>query len=611
MAAAHRRAATWWSSWLALLLLALSCIVPFALANLTPDTARDLDAAHAILTGKLPTRGPIISSALYLGPIWYYLLATGMAATGSITGTSLFVGLLAAAKYPLAYWTGSELVDRRFGFFTALAVALPGPAMLQPLTWTSPALVETASWFFLFACCRSWRRAGDAWLIVAALALSLAIHAHPTCLLLAPLLLLIVASRVRDGDAPRPAIYAAVVLAFALPFLPAAIEPSARAGEVARLSSDIADASLQWRWGDPWRIAWNMFVGAPNRVAGAFLYRSGIAGPLWYGILAAIWTIVAAGVLMLPASRRLVKIAVAAAVGFALGVAIIAAVRSFTPYYMTFVLLPAAALAAGAGLTALFERGPIGRAAATAGAALIVSTQLAIAGGEVVRGNESWLSTSLVNFRDFKHAPTRVQGEPLYPAWTRDAVARALCASTSGRPIALHAMLATGFDVDFALETALACGNRDKAVLAGSDPEALHWVGMPAYAWRRLRLAPERRIGSYGVSSPASIIAPAAAQAVASADRYPPRHFPAAPLETLTLSFHAPASAALVVTDIVPWYMPLSGLAVTRAGTAVSATIASPGLTAFRCADCGAREVEWTLHLRSVDPSWVDVVLLE
>ena len=70
-----------------------------------------------------------------------------MAVTGSITGTSLFVGVLAAAKYPLARWTGRELVDRRFGCFTALAVALPGPAMLQPLTWTNPALSKRRAGF--------------------------------------------------------------------------------------------------------------------------------------------------------------------------------------------------------------------------------------------------------------------------------------------------------------------------------------------------------------------------------------------------------------------------------------------------------------------------------
>ena len=145
----------------------------------------------------------------------------------------------------------------------------------------------------------------------------------------------------------------------------------------------------------------------------------------------------------------------------------------------------------------------------------------------------------------------------------------------------------------------------------GSDPLNQHWVGMPAYAWRKLQIAPERRLGSYGVARPASIVAPATAREIASADRYPPRRFPAAPVRTLDLAFRAPANAALIVTDIVPWYMPLSRLAVTRAGAATPATIASPSLTAFRCDDCDAREVEWTLHLQAVDPSWVDVVLLE
>ncbi|MFI4953976.1 MAG: hypothetical protein ACHP7M_12630 [Burkholderiales bacterium] len=611
MAAWHPRAAPAlsWPSWLALLLLALAYVLPFALANLTADTARDLAAAHRIIEGDLPAHGPIIDSALYLGPVWYYLLALGMAMTGSITGTSLFVGVLAAAKFPLAYCAGRELVDARFGFFTALAVALPGPGMLQAVTWTNPVLVEAAAWLFLFACCRSWRRESDGWLIAAALSLGLAVHAHPTCLLLAPALAGVVAARVRAGKTPRAATFGAAALLLALPFLPAALEPSSRAGEVARLSVAVADASRSWRWMDLLNIPWNMFVGAPGMAAGTFLYRSGTAGLLWYGILTAIWTIIAAGAMALAASRRLARIASCAGVAFLLGVALVAALRSFTPYYMTFVLLPAAALGIGAALTALAERGRPARAAAMCAAALIVATQIALAGGQLNRGSESWLRTALVNVSDFKTPPQAVKEEPLYPAWTRDAVARALCASE--RPVALHGMLATGFDIDFAIETMLACGKRDRAVLAGNDPAAEHWIGLPAYAWRRLDLAPGRTLGSYGVDHPDRIIAPAMAHAIVTGDEFPPRHIAAAPHQTLALSFRAPGNAALVVTDIVPWYMPLRALVVTRAGAAVAPAITSSSLVAFRCRDCAAHEVEWTLNLQASDPSWVDIVTLQ
>ncbi|MGH8799642.1 MAG: hypothetical protein ACREX7_05300 [Casimicrobiaceae bacterium] len=610
MAASPPRAAPApsWPPRLALLLLALAYALPFAAANLTADTARDLAAAQRILGGELPTHGPIINSALYLGPVWYYLLALGMAASGSITGTSLFVGFLAAAKFPLAYGTGRELVDARFGWFTALAVALPGPGMLQAVTWTNPVLVEAAAWLFLFACCRSWRRASDAWLIVAGLSLGLAIHAHPTCLLLAPALAGVVAARVHAGNAPRAAALAAAALLLALPFLPAAVEPSSRVGEVGQLSVAIAEASRHWRWTDLLAIPWNMFAGAPGMAAGTFLYRTGTAGPLWHAALTALWMVIAAGAITLAAQKRLARIAICAGLAFMLGVAIVAALRSFTPYYMTFVLLPAAALGVGAALTALDQRGRAGRAATMCAAALIVAIELALAGGQLERAGESWLRTALVNVSDFKAAAQAVKEEPLYPAWTRDAVARALCASA--RPVALHGMLATGVDIDFAIETWLACGRRDRAVLAGTDPAAEHWIGLPAYAWRRLGLVPARRMGSYGVDRPGRIIAPVAAHAIVTGREFPPRHVADAPQHGLALRFRAPGNAALVVTDIVPWYMPLRALAVTRAGAALAPTIASSSLVAFRCRDCDAREVEWTLNLQAADPAWVDIVTL-
>ncbi len=592
-----------------LLLLALAYVLPFALANLTADTARDLAAARQIIEGHLVAHGPIINSALYLGPVWYYLLALGMAITGSITGTSVLVGLLAAAKFPLAYCTGRELADVRFGFFTAIAVAVPGPGILQAVTWTNPVLVEAAAWLFLFACCRSWRRQSDGWLIVAALSLGLAIHAHPTCLLFSPLLAGVVAARARAGTMPRVAILGAAALLLAVPFLPAVFESSARVAEVARLSVAVAEASRQWRWMDVLSIPWNMFVGAPSMAAGAFLYRSGTAGLLWYGVLAAIWTIIAAGAIALAANRRIATVAICAGAAFVLNVAIVAALRSFTPYYMTFALMPPAALVVGAALTALAGRGSAGYAAAMCATGLIVATQLALAGGQLSRGDESWLRSALVNVSDFKTPPQSVKDEPLYPAWTRDAVARALCASA--RPVALHGMLATGFDINFGIETMLACGKRDRAVLAGDDPAAEHWIGLPAYAWRRLDLAPARWLGSYGIERPGRIIAPTTAHAIATGDTFPPRQIDAAPQQALALRFRAPDNAALIVTDIVPWYMPLRALAVTRAGAAVAPAIASSSIVAFRCRNCDSREVEWTLNLQAADPSWVDIVTLQ
>jgi hypothetical protein len=76
------------------------------------------------------------------------------------------------------------------------------------------------------------------------------------------------------------------------------------------------------------------------------------------------------------------------------------------------------------------------------------------------------------------------------------------------------------------------------------------------------------------------------------------------------LRFRAPANSALVVTNPIPWYLGVDAVVVTRDGLALNALATSSNLIAFRCRECDAHEVDWTLELRSADPSWIDVVLL-
>lgn len=605
-------APSWWAKSL-LLALAVAYVLPYALTIFTPDTARDLDAAYRIVTGAaLPTRGPIIASTLHLGPIWYYVLAAGMGALGSLTGVSLYVGTLAALKYALAYLTARELGGARYGFYTAIAVSLPGPALLQSITWTHPNLVEAASWLVLLACCRAWRRESDGWFIVAGLALGLALHTHPTTVLLAPVVAAMVVQRFRAGTSPTIGVMIAMLAATALPLVPGAFEPASRVAEAASLSAAIEGAAQGVRAADLLQIPYNMFVGIPDRVAGTFLYRGGIAGPVWHVVVGFVGFALAVGALLLTRypMRRLGVIALVALAAFALGVGAIASLRAFTPYYMTFVLLPGVALAAGAALTALVERGGPWRALGLAATAAIASIQFALAGGMINRGSEGWLTTSLFTVSDFKAdaSASVITEQPLYPVWTRDAIGRALCAGK--QHVALHGMLATGFDSAFALETKLRCGAEDLVALEGQAPGVQHWVGLPVAVWRRLGVDPTWSVGTYGLAVPARVLAPELGHPIASDEHYPPRIDQRGTSRALPLRFRAPSNATLVVTNPIPWYMALDAAVVTIDGRALTPLAASSGLLAFRCRDCDAHDVEWTLELRATDPTWIDVVLL-
>jgi hypothetical protein len=78
----------------------------------------------------------------------------------------------------------------------------------------------------------------------------------------------------------------------------------------------------------------------------------------------------------------------------------------------------------------------------------------------------------------------------------------------------------------------------------------------------------------------------------------------------LTLRFRAPADHAIVVTNPLPWYLPLDEVWLARDGIAMAPVAVSSSVRAWRCVGCNPVDAEWTLHLRTADPSWIDVVAL-
>ncbi len=92
------------------------------------DGARDVAEAFAIRhLQAFPLHGTsILGGALYLGPVWFYLLALPLAVLDSWLGVALFVGVLCSLQFPLAYATGRRLLDRRLGLLWCALLALPG-----------------------------------------------------------------------------------------------------------------------------------------------------------------------------------------------------------------------------------------------------------------------------------------------------------------------------------------------------------------------------------------------------------------------------------------------------------------------------------------------------
>lgn len=594
-----------------LLLLAIASIAPYPYATFTPDTARDLHAALAIVNGvDYPLAGSVISGLFHVGPLWFYVLALGVALTHSLAGASLYVGVLAALEFPLAYLTGKTLGGPRTGFWVAAAAAIPGTAAVESLTWSHVNLIATAAWLALWCAANAWRHHDDPrWVLGTGAALGLALQAHPTAIVLAPLLLVQIVARRRCDAGSAVALLGAVVLA-AAPFAPAIVDSFGRDnGETAMASAIVANVRQSGISGAP-AIVHSLLFTIPDLAAGAYLHRDGMPGIAWTIAQRLIWLIALAGALCIAlrgprATRALLALAALATLA---AIAFVAALRPYTPFYMATAAWTGATLAAGLGFRALADARGVLRGVATLAIAMIALMHVALAAGVIERGREGWIRTPLAGGSNLKAPPRVMRDEPLFPAVTRDALGRALCAEPA--TVVVHGEFATALDLDFGQATLLACGQPPRVLLGGNAPSATHWVGLPRHVDRALSLTPTRWIGGYGVSIPEQVVGPARPQAVADGHVYPPHDFAGMPSVPLTVRFRAPADRAIVVTNPLPWYLPLTGVTLLRDGIAMAPQVASSSVRGWRCRECGTLDVEWTLNLQTADPSWIDVVVL-
>ncbi len=92
--------------WVTALLFALAVAI-FPQAGLVIDSGRDLANAWLIAQGEFfPLVGPDIFGTWKLGPVWFYLLAVPLLFNGSLFTVSLWIGVSASLKIPLAYLLG-------------------------------------------------------------------------------------------------------------------------------------------------------------------------------------------------------------------------------------------------------------------------------------------------------------------------------------------------------------------------------------------------------------------------------------------------------------------------------------------------------------------------
>ncbi len=563
------------------------------------DTTRDVAQALSIREfAALPMHGPMFAGTLHLGPLWFYVLALPLFVHSSWLVVALFVPALGSLQFPLAYAAGRRLVDRRLGLLWCALLALPGWGSFELVGFAHTNVVPACTMLVLYALVRLARERRPAWLVGAAAALSLAVHAHPTTLALAPVVAIVALVSLRDAAVLARWGAAAVAVAL-LPLVPLAFEPSAllrQSGEVVEgmaRSANLANLPA---------LLYGVLVRGPRVVADAFFASAHGAGTVLWSVTLLIELAAAAGLVVALFGRRgLALAALALAAGVALA---IAWVRPETPFYMTYALLPPLAAAGAVGVHALGAR----TAAATVALALAlhVATVAGIA-RTILSGQVTIPVASRLDVKQDDASPPLA--EPWLPAYAVDASGALLCAQRGS--VVLHGTYAFLEDMYLGLDHRLHCGARDVRLTGAQPAGATHLVGLALPLWTALGWRPPQVLGGLGIAPAARVLGPESGFAVPDGSVYPPHRIIAGPQQASVLEATVGRDEALVVSQPYALWMPAPTLTVSANGDPVAPLARDAVSAVYVCRACPAdTPVTWRVTIDSVAPGRVDVVTL-
>jgi len=582
------------------LVLVLLWVMAYASALVILDTARDLHFALESARGNVPALGPVINSRSYLSPIWFLTLAPVMALTRSATVTLAFVGLLSALKFPLAYVFGSRWRDRDLGFCLMLAVAWPSWNASMVVLPTHTALTEASVLALLLAYLMLYRGGSVfIWLAVGVLH-ALAMHAHPTTLVLILLAPVVAWVRLRDSaraNATRLGEFASMAAGALLAWLPQLVTwysaPATSTSLVAAIDSNVWQgvSVLVTRIGN---LTFATLVKGPAEVLAwtqstAFILL-GAAVLIGAALCALIGHVRERG-----REWRIIWMLIFAYLGFT---TIMVMVRSYTPAYMTALL--------SLGLAPLLALG--WRSAGRFGRWLAVGSALLVPLSILMLAAQGYASFNTSRFMNVESSDTRRLQIGYLPAWALERLNRRLC-ETQGS-LAIHGYLAALQDAALGFGHRLTCEGREAPQLAGKGvPGTRHFLSVPpdlarelaltdAHSWKLIELEPE------DVLAPDEHIVPG------DPNRYPPHDFITSAAVPHRLAFNSKPQRRLIITTVLPYGA--TTIDAVRANGASARLVTTRNIThVYECAQCqpGA-PISWELDVSSSDIGSLDVVAI-
>ena len=608
------------------------------------DVARDLTEARAILDGEpWPRHGPEIGGRFHLSPWWFYLAALVLALTSSLTGYMIVMGGLASLKFVLAAWVGWKLGGVRLALATVSAAALPGVAGYQFFGVTHTNFVEPFVWLALaLLLSLTGRRVGTrrarVAVLASAVALSLALHAHPTAIALVPswIALLIVRSGSLAG-ALRLLPWAVVGgLAPLLPAIPelvsalGAVSGSTESRPYARQVGDSAWSFLALLrgilWAEPASIAGTAFAAGERPPLAWSIAWCALVGT---GLVSALYQAVRGD----PRARALARWAW---LSLLLASVVVAQTVRATPFYATYVVLVPLALVVALGWVGIANGAARGTRALPSssrrwnssrsgrtGSALLT---MFVAGGLAMQWttavslaqsvDNGWVRLRLPEAGGVK-ARERSMRESIYlTVGDRDRLARHVCASIGGA-IVLHGPLATAADAsnghEFRAAGGRACRDRLRLGAAPADERGDAVVTLPRRLASTLGVttAAPTAWSTDWVEVPRSrVIAPQSPVPLANARTYPPRRSAWEQGRTAIERYVVSAGAEQVVLVSPLNALHLGWSASAQAdGRMLDPLLRHDAFVAWRCSSCTA-EGRWDVEVRGLPAGLTQVILL-
>ena len=594
------------TGWACVLILSATYALAIAHGVVTIDVARDLYWGQQIVHGEaLPLLGPPVGSTTFLGAVWYYVVAAALSVSGSLTAYFTLIGLLAASKFALAYVVGRRWLGAAFGVSLAVASAAPGVASYQLLGIGHPWFIETTLW--LAAWCALRLRANPAQLLFAyglGVAAALAMHAHPTAIVLLPwALAAVVALPARVRLKALLASGLGTLLVF-MPWLLAMLFPAWAAGGAAdnAIGPNGMGGSMVGAAGVAQNLVWMQVQHVFDSLLPHSAWGTGLALTLWAGVLLA----TAIGMLAASTDNRLRGTLLGSLLSLIWTVGALVLLRDHTPFYMAFVaLLPFSALLAVAWVALLGRATALRRVMWFAVLLTVIGLHAATAAGLVHIARNGQVNSYLPLHSNMQDVRTAAHQESVVAVPTRDALARWLCAQSG--PVSLHGDLAAAFDVGLRHETDLACSKQKRRDDVGGKLRPQ--VGLPNTIWAKLKIRADHDLGAYGLVPAQRVLSPISALAEATGRRYPPRldlMLAASKQAAWSLNVTLPANEVIVASSLLPT-MPFFTATTEANGVAQRAVSSFANTVVFRCEACGKDEIQWQIKIRGALPETVSI----